>query len=130
MPVISAVVVSWRSGALAARACESLRADAATSGLTLETIAVVNSGDPEEARALERAADRVLVPDRNLGYAGGLNAGLRVASGEVAVLSNPDVVVRPGALVALRAAAASGPAAAGTGAPATGIGSLLSRSST
>ena len=113
MPVISAVVVSYRSAALAARAFESLRRDAAASGLTLETIAVVNSGDAEEARALGGAADRVLLPDRNLGFAGGLNAGLREARGDVAVLSNPDVVLRPGALEALRAEAASGLVAAG-----------------
>src|SRR5450759_5565845 len=74
MPVISAVVVSYRSGALAARALETIRRDAAVSGLSLETIVVVNSDDAGEARALEGAADRVLVPGRNLGYAGGLNA--------------------------------------------------------
>jgi N-acetylglucosaminyl-diphospho-decaprenol L-rhamnosyltransferase len=113
MPVISAVVVSYRSGALAARALETIRRDAAGSGLSLETIAVVNSDDAGEARALEGAADRVLVPGRNLGYAGGLNSGILVASGEVLVLSNPDVLVRPGALLALAGAARSGPVAAG-----------------
>lgn len=113
MPVISAVVVSFRSAGLATRAFDSLRRDAAAAGLSLETIAVVNSGDAGEARALERAADRVLVPGRNLGYAGGLNAGLREAHGDVVLLSNPDVVVRAGALEALRAAASSGPVAAG-----------------
>ncbi|HEY3350044.1 MAG TPA: glycosyltransferase family 2 protein [Thermoanaerobaculia bacterium] len=113
MPVISAVLVSYRSGALAARAFESLREDAARSGLALETIAVVNSDDAAEARALEGAADRVLVPGRNLGYAGGLNAGARAASGEILVLTNPDVLVRPGALAALSGAVRGGLAAAG-----------------
>ncbi len=113
MPVISAVLVSYKSGALAARACESLRVDAALSGLALETIAVVNSDDAAEARALEGAADRVLVPGRNLGYAGGLNAGARAASGEILVLTNPDVLVRPGALAALAGAAREGLVAAG-----------------
>ena len=113
MPVISAVVVSYRSAALAVRALESLRKDAASSGLTLETIAVVNSADGSEARALEAAAGRVLVPGRNLGYAGGLNAGAKAASGDVLVLSNPDVLVREGALAALAAAARTGLAAAG-----------------
>jgi hypothetical protein len=113
MPVISAVVVSYRSGALAVRALESLRKDAASSGLSLETIAVVNSDDPSEARALESAADRVLLPGRNLGYAGGLNAGARAASGEILVLTNPDVLVREGALAALADAARGDLAAAG-----------------
>jgi N-acetylglucosaminyl-diphospho-decaprenol L-rhamnosyltransferase len=113
MPVISVVVVSYRSGALAARALETIRRDAAGSGLSLETIAVVNSDDAGEGRALEGAADRVLVSGRNLGYAGGLNSGILAASGEVLVLSNPDVLVRPGALLALAGAARSGPVAAG-----------------
>lgn len=113
MPVISAVVVSYRSGALAAGALASLRRDAADSGLSLETIAVVNSSDAAEAREIEGAADRVLVPGRNLGFAGGLNAGLKIASGEILVLSNPDVLLRTGALRALLEAARSGPVAAG-----------------
>ncbi|HMA28333.1 MAG TPA: glycosyltransferase family 2 protein [Thermoanaerobaculia bacterium] len=111
MPVISAVVVSYRSAALASRAIESLRSDAAGAGLTLETIAVVNSGDPQEARALSSAADGVVFPGRNLGFAGGLNAGVEAARGEILVLANPDVVVREGALAAL-AAEARGPLAA------------------
>ncbi len=115
MPLISAVFVSYRSAGLAARAIESLRADAAKANLALETIAVVNSGDPEEARALASAADRVVYPGRNLGFAGGLNAGIGVARGEILVLANPDVVVRTGALAALTAEArgtlvAAGPA--------------------
>ncbi len=113
MPVISAVVVSYRSGALARRALESLRGDAAASGLSLETVAVVNSDDAGEARALEGAADRVLVPGRNLGFAGGLNAGLAEARGDVLVLSNPDVLAREGALAALAAEARAGLVAAG-----------------
>ncbi|MGZ5426908.1 MAG: glycosyltransferase family 2 protein, partial [Thermoanaerobaculia bacterium] len=103
--MISAVVVSYRSAGLAARALESLREDAAKANLALETIAVVNSGDPEEARALASAADRVVYPGRNLGFAGGLNAGLEVARGEILVLANPDIVVRAGALTALTAEA-------------------------
>jgi GT2 family glycosyltransferase len=113
MPLISAVVVSYRSAGLAARAFESLRADAAASGLAIETIAVVNSGDAGEARSLEGVADRILLPGRNLGYAGGLNAGVAAASGEILVLSNPDVLVRSGALLALAGASRAGLAAAG-----------------
>ncbi len=105
MRLISAVVVSYRSAGLAARAIESLGADAAASGLALETIAVVNSGDKEEALSLERAADRVVDPGRNLGFAGGLNAGLAVARGEVLFLANPDLVFAPGSVAALAGAA-------------------------
>jgi N-acetylglucosaminyl-diphospho-decaprenol L-rhamnosyltransferase len=111
--MISAVVVSYRSADLAARAIESLRADAAFANLPLETVAVVNSGDPEEARVLGEAADLVVDPGRNLGFAGGLNAGVRAARGDTFVLANPDLVVRPGALGALIRAAGAGFVAAG-----------------
>jgi GT2 family glycosyltransferase len=113
MPLISAVVVSYRSAGLAARAIESLHRDAAEANLALETIAVVNSGEPEEARALGSAADRVVDPGHNLGFAGGLNAGLEVARGEILVLANPDVVLRTGTLVALAAEARAPLTAAG-----------------
>ncbi len=105
--------MSYRSAVVAARAIESCRRNAAAASLTFEAIVVVNSGDAEEARALENTADRVLVPARDLGFAGGLNAGLEVARGECAVLSNPDVIVRPGALRALCAASRSELVAAG-----------------
>jgi GT2 family glycosyltransferase len=113
MPLISAVLVSYRSAGLALRALESLRLDAARSNLALETIAVVNSGDPEESRALASSADHVIDPGRNLGFAGGLNAGLEAARGEILVLANPDVVVRAGALAALASEARGDLVAAG-----------------
>jgi GT2 family glycosyltransferase len=113
MPLISAVIVSWKSAALARAAIESLREDANASGLSLETIAVVNSGDPLEVEELAAYADRVVDPGRNLGYAGGLNAGVRAGRGAVCVLANPDLVVRAGALAALVTEARGGLAAAG-----------------
>jgi N-acetylglucosaminyl-diphospho-decaprenol L-rhamnosyltransferase len=111
--MISAVVVSYRSAGLAARAIESLRADAAFLDLPLETVAVVNSGDPEEARVLGEAADLVVDSGRNLGFGGGLNAGVRAARGDTFILANPDLVVRPGALGALVRAAGEGFVVAG-----------------
>ena len=105
--MISAVLVSYRSAALAGRAIASLRADAERSGLALEAVAVVNSGEAEEARLLEGVADRVLLPGGNLGYAGGLNAGVAEARGDLLLLANPDLVFLPGSLPALAAALAA-----------------------
>jgi N-acetylglucosaminyl-diphospho-decaprenol L-rhamnosyltransferase len=102
--VISVVVVSYRSGDLARRAIGVLREDAARSGLPLEAVAVVNSGDPEEVRALAAVADVTIDPGENLGYAEGLNRGIAAAKGDVLFLMNPDVVLRPGATGALFAA--------------------------
>lgn len=86
----------------------SLRAEAARVSVPVETIAVVNSGDPAEAEAIRPAADRVLVPGRNLGYAGGLNAGLDVARGDVLFLANADLVFLEGSVGELVDAALGG----------------------
>src|SRR5512144_1945493 len=107
--MISAVVVSYRSGELARRALEVLREDAARSGLPLEAIAVVNSGDPEEIRVLSGAANVTIDAGENLGYAAGLNRGIAAARGDVLFLMNPDVTLRPGAAGALYAALRSAP---------------------
>jgi len=106
--VISAVFVSYRSAAFAARAVASLRREAEGAGLRAEAIVVVNSGDPAEAEALEGVADRVLFPGRNLGYAGGLNAGAAAARGEVLVFANPDLDFLPGSVGALARAVSNG----------------------
>jgi N-acetylglucosaminyl-diphospho-decaprenol L-rhamnosyltransferase len=107
--MISAVVVSYRSGHLARRAIAALREDAARGGLGLEAVAVVNSGDADEVRAVESVADVTIDPGANLGYAGGLNHGIAAARGDVLLLMNPDVTVRPGAVATLVAAVRSTP---------------------
>jgi len=47
---------------------------------------------------------QIIRNDRNLGFAGGCNVGLRAARGDVLVLLNQDVIVRPGWLAALASA--------------------------
>lgn len=103
--MISAVFVSYRTAACAARAVESFRLDASRAGLPAEVVVVVNSDDAGEARALEPLADAVLFPGENLGYAGGLNLGMARASGDVFFLANPDLVFLPGSVAPLAAAA-------------------------
>ena len=57
-------------------------------------------------------ADRVLRPERNLGFAGGTNLGLAAARGELLATVNDDAVVGPGWLAALTAALRGDPRAA------------------
>ena len=90
--MITGVFVSYRSGPAAVRAIESFRRSASAAGIAAEAVAVVNSGDPSEAAILRDAADRTLLAERNLGFAGGLNRGLVEARGDVLALANPDVV--------------------------------------
>lgn len=93
--MISAIFVTYRSAEPCRQAIDGFRAGARDAGEEAEVVAVVNSGDAEEAEALRPGADRVLAPPRNLGFAGGLNAGIEVARGEILFLANPDLVFAP-----------------------------------
>jgi GT2 family glycosyltransferase len=88
MTSISLLVINYRSADLAADAIRTARA---SSPEPLQVIVVDNSCDPAEAAALRHIADVVIAAPRNLGYAGGINAGRRSCDGDVIVVSNPDV---------------------------------------
>jgi GT2 family glycosyltransferase len=98
--VISLVVVSYRSAVLAREAIASFRSDAGAAGEAAEVVVVENSG---EAAAFAGVADRTLDPGRNLGFAGGLNAGVAASRGDLLFLANPDLVFFPGSVAALAA---------------------------
>lgn len=61
---------------------------------------------------LDLPADRILRPGRNLGFAGGVNLGIRAAAGDWVAVVNDDAVLAPGWLAALRAVLAAHPRAA------------------
>ncbi len=97
--LLSAVIVNYRSAALAAGCVASLRREAAGAGVPLEVVVVDNSAEPDE-RAFLGTLDQVrYVPlATNAGYAGGLNAGVGAATGDVLLLANPDLVFPSGSL--------------------------------
>jgi len=67
-------------------------------------IIVVDNGSKEEIRAvIDQRFDGVDVirSERNLGFAGGNNIGLRKANGEFVILMNSDVIAQAGILVSL-----------------------------
>lgn len=104
---VSAVIVAYRSSAYLPALLASLEGVA-------EVIVVDHSEDAVEAATLGAlGVDRLVVED-NRGYGAGLNRGVRESTGDVLLLLNPDVVLRPGAVAALRAAVLTpGVAAAG-----------------
>ncbi len=110
---LAVVLVHYHSPELARAACAALERDAATGGLELEMVLVDNGSRPEDLALLESLPARYLVPDRNLGYAGGVNFGLRETSAERVVVMNPDVEVLPGCLSELVQALERGAAVAG-----------------
>lgn len=100
---VAAVVLSW-NGREDTLAC--LRSLA---GEQVETIVVDNASEDGSADAVAREfPDVELVRnDRNLGYAGGMNVGIRRAlelGADSVLLLNNDVEVEPGAVAALAAA--------------------------
>jgi N-acetylglucosaminyl-diphospho-decaprenol L-rhamnosyltransferase len=101
VPRASAVIVLYNSAAAIAACLRSLEAGVRAGWL--EVIAVDNASPDESAAIVARDfpwATLVKV-SRNLGFAGGVNQGLRAARGECFALLNPDVVVPPGTLVHL-----------------------------
>ena len=110
---LAVILVHYHSPRLARDACEALARDAAASGLELETVLVDNGSRPEDLEILEALPARRLDPGRNLGYAGGVNAGVRETAAERVVVMNPDAFVLPGCLGALAAALYAGAAVAG-----------------
>jgi len=98
---VSAVVIAYESGDLLPRCVATLEGQA---GL-LETIVVDNgSADGSIADALRVMPDiKLVMPGRNLGFAGGANAGARAARGELLLFLNPDVSLSAGCVSELAA---------------------------
>lgn len=102
-PELTGVVVHWRNeellGELAAAWPEDPRFE----------LLVVDNGSSKPLPA----GARVVRPGRNLGFAGGANAGAAEAQGEILLIMNPDAVPESGALDRLLEGFARHPEAAG-----------------
>ncbi len=72
-----------------------------------EVVVVDHSEDPEEYERLKALPVDRLVSQPNLGYAAGLNRGVREAGGDALLLANADIVLLPGAIEALAHAAST-----------------------
>ena len=107
---LSLIVVHYQTREALTRLFASLR-EAKPAPLQ-EIVVVNNSGEGiDDLVATSGWPTRVLAPGRNLGYARGVNAGIRAASAEDVLIVNPDVRIRPGAVEALVATAAARPRA-------------------
>jgi GT2 family glycosyltransferase len=94
----SVVVVSYRPGTWLAECLASVLPHAS------EVIVVDNGSPGEEVSDIaRRSGARVIRASRNLGFAGGVNLGLRHAHGEIIGLLNDDAVAGPGWLDAAAA---------------------------
>lgn len=106
--MISLLVVNYRSAPLA---IEAIRTARAATTRALQVIVVDNSS---EADALMPHADLLVESKTNRGYAGGINDGRAHCTGEIIIVTNPDVLFAPGSIDALadalQDAAVAGPA--------------------
>lgn len=114
-PGVSVVIVSWNTRELLLGTLRSFLP--LPDGLPAEVIVVDNASADGSPEAVERDFPdvRVLRNDRNLGFAAGVNVGLRAARHELALLLNPDTRVLGDAIGNLAAYARDHPAAAVVG---------------
>lgn len=110
---VSLVVVHYHCAEMAVAAVDAFRGQAAELAVDLEVLVVDNGSDEAGRARLGSAADRLLDPGANLGYAGGLNLGVASSSGDVLLLANPDLLPLPGALDGLLSSLRRGAGVAG-----------------
>lgn len=86
-PTLSIVVLQWNRSDLTRRCIDSLR-----SGTTAdhEIVIVDNGSEPDASRFASENADVPVLLDTNTGFAHGMNAGLRIASGTHTAFVNND----------------------------------------
>lgn len=102
-PLLTGVVVHWRNEDLLAELAAAWPRDP-----RFELVVVDNGSSSPLPEGL-----RVIRPGRNLGFAGGANAGIAEAKGEILLILNPDAVPEEGALDRLIEGFAAHPEAAG-----------------
>jgi GT2 family glycosyltransferase len=112
LPILSGVVVHWRNEELLAELVAAWPRDP-----RFELLVVDNGSSAPLPPGV-----RVISPGRNLGFAGGANAGVAEARGEIVLILNPDVVPEEGALDRLLEGFAALPEAAGLAPRLTGPG--------
>jgi GT2 family glycosyltransferase len=105
MAAIAVVVVSHESAELLRTSLPAVQEQVQAG----DELVVVDNGSGDASAEVAAAWARVIRSDANLGFAGGAALGARETTAELLLFLNPDAVVAPGCLDALRQAAADHP---------------------
>ena len=99
MPHCSAIIVTYNSAESIARCLEAL------AGGDCEIVVIDNASQDETVARVQSFQTHhpveLLRISRNLGFAAGVNHGVRASSGDVLLILNPDAIAEPGAVTAL-----------------------------
>jgi len=100
---ITALIVTYNSG-------EHIASCAAAASQYCTEVLVVDNASSDDTLSKIPANARVIASPRNLGFAGGVNLGMRAARHELVLLLNPDAILLddPAPLVAANAAVTAG----------------------
>jgi GT2 family glycosyltransferase len=100
VPIVSVVIVSWNGMRQLPQCLAALLPQLPPNA----EVILVDNGSADDTAAWARANHarvRVVALPTNLGFAGGVNAGLRAARGELLLLLNDDAFAEPGFVMAL-----------------------------
>jgi len=106
---LSVVILNWKVKELLRQCLISVYRE--TSDIDFEVIVVDNDSRDGSAEMVAREFPqaRLIVNDRNVGFAAGNNVGIKVASGEFVLLLNPDTELRENVLAKLVAVMRANP---------------------
>jgi GT2 family glycosyltransferase len=93
VPLLSVVVLAWEQAELTRECAEAVRRHTVSPH---ELIVVDNGSGPAARQVARDSADVTVQHDANLGFAAGMNAGLRRATGPFVAFLNNDAFVPPG----------------------------------
>jgi GT2 family glycosyltransferase len=97
---VDVIIVTYNSSRVIGELLDSL--PAALGNITANVIIVDNGSTDNTVKILLHRADCLLVQSTNVGYAGGINRGVREGSGANAILIlNPDTRLSPGSVAPL-----------------------------
>ena len=104
----SLIVLNWNGQPYLDKCLDSL---VAQDYLHVEIIVVDNNSMDDSPRIVKSCYPtiRLIENQENLGFAGGMNVGLRIAQGDVLALLNNDVILRPDWTAAIAAAMSADP---------------------